>query len=270
MDKIAEYNKERWEELAQAHVVYSRPFLDLNPDSAHKVVDPQGILCDIQGKDVLCLASGGGQQSAAFGLLGANVTVFDLSETQLQRDREAAAHYGTSIQTVQGDMRDLSRFAQASFDIVWHAHSINFVPDAPRVFREVSRVLRVKGFYRVESANPFVMGVDETGWNGESYPLSRPYVDGSEVVYADPYWEVYADDGTSKRVKGPREFRHTLSTMVNSLVDLRFVILGVWEETSQDPNADPGTWEHFKTIAPPWLTFWAVYRPDVFKKVREK
>ena len=41
--------------------------------------------------DVLCLAAGGGQQSVAFALLGANVTVFDLSETQLEHDRLAAA-----------------------------------------------------------------------------------------------------------------------------------------------------------------------------------
>ena len=35
---------------------------------------------------VLCLACGGGQQSVALALLNANVTVFDLSEGQLDRD----------------------------------------------------------------------------------------------------------------------------------------------------------------------------------------
>ena len=39
---------------------------------------------------------------------GSNVTVLDLSETQLERDRLAASHYGHSIVTEQGDMRDLS------------------------------------------------------------------------------------------------------------------------------------------------------------------
>ena len=41
----------------------------------------------IAGKGVLCLAGGGGQQSAAFALLGAKVTVLDFSETQLERDK---------------------------------------------------------------------------------------------------------------------------------------------------------------------------------------
>jgi 2-polyprenyl-3-methyl-5-hydroxy-6-metoxy-1,4-benzoquinol methylase len=48
----------------------------------------------VKGKDVLCLASSGGQQSAAFGVLGANVTVFDLSENMLKKDVATAKHYG--------------------------------------------------------------------------------------------------------------------------------------------------------------------------------
>lgn len=42
---------------------------------------PAGLLADIDGKDVLCLASGGGQQSAVFSLLGAKVTVVDQEMT---------------------------------------------------------------------------------------------------------------------------------------------------------------------------------------------
>ena len=44
-------------------------------------------------------------------------------------------------------------------------------------------------------------------------------------------------------------------------------LLGVWEESSGDPAAEPGTWEHLKAVAPPWLTFWAIYRPDIFTEM---
>src|SRR3712207_564706 len=128
MDDLAHYNRERWEDLAAAHVVFSRPWLQLTPATARALVDPVGLLGDVTGKDVLCLASGGGQQSAAFALLGANVTVVDLAPTQLQRDQEAAAHYGLTIRTLQADMRDLSALESSSFDVVWHAYSINFIP----------------------------------------------------------------------------------------------------------------------------------------------
>jgi len=56
-------------------------------------------------------------------MLGANVTVLDLSESQLQKDRYAADHLGATIETCQGDMRDLSRFQPDTFDLVWQPYS---------------------------------------------------------------------------------------------------------------------------------------------------
>lgn len=267
MDDLAQYNQARWEDLARANIVFSRPWLDLSPEAARALVDPAGILGDVAGKDVLCLASGGGQQSVAFALLGANVTVVDLSPTQLQRDQEAAAHYGLSIQAIQGDMRDLSFLDAANFDIVWHAFSVSFVPDLQVVFREITRVIRDPGVYRLEWANPFFIGLSEEDWTGAGYPLNRPYIDGAEVVFADPAWTVEDGTGVERRITGPREFRHTLSSVINGLVQQGFVLLGLWEETSQNPDADPGSWEHFKAIAPPWLTVWAAYRPATLKEL---
>src|SRR5215208_2335729 len=92
-------------------------------------LDPAGWLGDLDGRRVLCLAGGGGRESACFSLLGARVTVFDLSPEQLERDRTAAAHYGKSVETLCGDMRDLSALQGADFDLVWHPYSLNFVPD---------------------------------------------------------------------------------------------------------------------------------------------
>jgi SAM-dependent methyltransferase len=263
MDELAKYNKERWEDLARANIVFSRPALNLNQASARKMLDPHGMMGSVEGKNVLCLASGGGQQSVAFGLLGAHVTVFDLSDTQLQRDALAAAHYGLSIRAVQGDMRDLSCFDESAFDVVWQAHSINFVPDTRPVFDEVARVLRPDGLYRVDCANPFIAGVDERDWNGEGYQLKLPYIDGAEIENADPCWEVWDEAGTCQKIEGPKEFRHGLGTLVNSLIERNLVIKGMWEEMCENPDAAPGTWEHFKLIAPPGFTIWSTYRPDV-------
>ncbi len=154
MDDIANYNRERWQALARAHAVFTQSRLDFDKDSARAYLDPQGRLDNVVGKDVLCLAAGGGQQSVAFALLGAHVTVVDLSEAQLQSDQEAAAHYNLNLNLFQGDMRDLSRFAEDSYDIVWHPYSLNFVPDARMVFREVARVLRVGGIYYFHVRQP--------------------------------------------------------------------------------------------------------------------
>jgi SAM-dependent methyltransferase len=264
MDPITQYNQQRWEALAQANVEYSRPMLDLTPVSARELLDPHGVMGPVAGKRVLCLAASGGQQSAAFGLLGAQVSVLDFSPTQLQRDRETAAHYGLAVETVQSDMRDLTYFPDAHFDIVWHAHSIVFIPDVEPVFSEVARVLKRGGVYSLSCHNPFVQGIEEHDWDGRAYPLWRPYIDGAEVESADPNWDIGYPDGTSRRVEGPHEFRHALSTLVNGPARRGMVMLGLWEEVNTDPTARPGTWEHLKLIAPPWFTIWFRLWPEAF------
>lgn len=268
MDEVAKYNMARWDALVAADALFTRPALDLDAATAQQKVDADGRLGDVAGKRVLCLACGGGQQSVAFALLGAQVTVFDLSAAQLARDVTAAAHYGDAvvraIVTVQGDMRDLTALDAASFDVVYHAYSLGFVPDAATVFAQVARVLRPGGIYHVHCANPFYLGLTQDDWNGEGYTLKQPYVAGAAQEYADQPW-VYVREQTAAPISPPREYRHTLSALVNGLVTHGFVIVHLSDMAAFAPNPDaqPGTWSHFVNVAPPWLAFWARYRPDV-------
>ena len=264
MDEIAKYNIERWRALVEADALFTRPALNLDGVSARERVDAESRLGNIEGRDVLCLAGGGGQQSAAFALLGANVTVFDLSEAQLQRDAEAATHYGIDIKIVQGDMRDLSCFERDAFDIVYHAYSLGFVPDPRVVFRQVARVMRPGGIYYFNCANPFFLGLSERDWNGEGYTLRQPYIGGAEVSCEDQEW-VYDRSRPKASLQFSREYRHTLSTLLGGLIEQGFIILHVsdYSDFDPDPKAEPGTWDHFISVAPPWLSFWASYRPDV-------
>lgn len=271
MDDVANYNKERWNAMVRANALFTRPALHLDSVSARQRIDPDGRLGELAGKQVLCLASGGGQQSTAFALLGAHVTVYDLSDGQLQRDREAAAHYGVSIETVQGDMRDLSHFADAAFDVVWHPYSINFVPEIGVVFDEVARVLRANGLYHLHFANPFFSGLVAEDWDGNGYPLKLPYMDGAEIACQDEDWVYSRSESAGEAIPAPREYRHTLSTVINGLVERGFVIrhLSDTMDLGADPEAQPGTWDHFVAIVPPWLAVWALYCPDTFQIVNK-
>jgi SAM-dependent methyltransferase len=264
-DELAETNRTRWNALVDANVEYARPMLDLTPESARAFLDPHGIMGDVAGKEVLCLASGGGQQSVAFALLGAKVTVFDLADKQLERDRQAASHYGVAIRTVQGDMRNLEAFADSSFDIVYHAFSINFVPEVAPVISEVSRVSRPGGIYRIEWHNPFTQMISpEVDWNGDGYLLRFEYENGREATEIYPTWTIDGEDGSKHEVDGPREFVHSLSTMMNTFAAHGFVILRADEYVGDDHDAEPGSWFHFTRVTAPYLTLWARYRPDAF------
>ncbi|MCB0081368.1 MAG: class I SAM-dependent methyltransferase, partial [Caldilineaceae bacterium] len=171
VDDVSRHNQKQWDELARSRLEYTLPLLDLTPAAARARIDPLGILGDVTGKAVLCLATGGGQQSACFALLGAHVTVVDLSSIQLERDQEAAAHYGYAVRTIHGDIRDLAPLDGDSFDLVYQAYSLNFVPSVAPVFQEVARVLRPGGLYQVQWANPFTHSVDDQAWDGETYLL---------------------------------------------------------------------------------------------------
>ena len=70
MDDVYNYNKERWESLVQQGALFTKPWLDLDKNSAREKLYLEDVVRDVKGKSVLCLAGGGGQQSAAFSILG--------------------------------------------------------------------------------------------------------------------------------------------------------------------------------------------------------
>jgi len=257
MDTISKINRARWNDLARANVEYSRPYLNFTVAEAQESVYQHGILEAVSGKQVLCLASGGGQDSVAFGLLGALVTVLDLSDVQLERDRQAAAHYGLQTKTIQGDMRDLSVFSANSFDIVWQVYSINFIPSIQPVIAEVRRVLKSDGIYFLQFANPFAVGIDEEKWDGQAYPLTGLYIDGEDLSGRFPDWDVKQLDGSTVKCLSPHEYRHNLGSVLNCLAGNGFTLLGLWEREEKEEDPQPGTWAHYAKVIPPWFsTFW--------------
>jgi ubiquinone/menaquinone biosynthesis C-methylase UbiE len=257
MDNIHKTNRERWNALASANVEYSQPFLDYTPEKAIEYIHRYDIIKDVTGMKVLCLASGGGQDSVAFGLLGAEVTILDLSDVQLKRDRQGAAHHDLKVETIQGDMRDLSVFPDNTFDVVWHPYSINFVPSVEPVYREVARVLKPGRIYYMQFANPFVQALDDEAWDGAAYPFHRPYIDGEDITQYFPHWDVDQPDGIRIKLDSPHEFRHNLSTVLNTMARHGFIFLHVQEWMRKNENPEPGSWPHFTQVAPPWFdSFW--------------
>jgi ubiquinone/menaquinone biosynthesis C-methylase UbiE len=244
-DDIAQTNKLHWEKMVKEGCEFTRPWLGLNANLIDQYVKgqldpipepllamyPPIILDDVEGRDVLCLAAGGGQQSAVFGLLGAHVTVVDLAEGQLKGDRKAAKHYGYEVETIQGDMRDLSCLGNASFHLVYGT-GMSYIPEVKQVYSEVARVLRTGGKYRVDFTNPATEFVDSQDWDGKGYRITKPYT-----------------ERIRRNKDGPTEFRHTLSSIFNELLATGLSIEHVQEAPyyKQRTQAAPGSWHHWQT-----------------------
>ncbi len=177
------------------------------------------------GADVLCLASGGGQQGPILAAAGAKVTVFDNSPRQLAQDRLVADREGLAIRTVEGDMADLSAFADASFDLIVHPVSNVFAADVRPVWREAYRVLRPGGALLAGFNNPAIYIFD---W--ELIDHERRL----EVKYALPYSDIESlseDRRQEYLAKGwPLEFSHTLDDQIGGQIAAGFLIAGFYED----------------------------------------
>src|SRR4051812_26272617 len=111
----------------------------------YQPVDRSWFPADLAGADVLCLASGGGQQGPTLAAAGARVTVLDNSPRQLEQDELVAQRESLPLRTVLGDMCDLSAFAGSSFDLVFNPVSNVFIPALVPVWRGAFPGLRRGG-----------------------------------------------------------------------------------------------------------------------------
>lgn len=185
---------------------------------------PQAWFPPLAGADVLCLASGGGQQGPILAAAGAQVTVFDNSPAQLERDRSVAQRDGLDLRLVQGDMADLSAFADGSFDLVFHPVSNLFAPDLRPVWREAFRVLRPGGVLLAGFLNPDLYIFD----------LAAADAGRLEVRYSLPYADVTdlpADQLAERRRQHlPLEFSHTLATQFGGQLEAGFLLTALYED----------------------------------------
>jgi SAM-dependent methyltransferase len=258
VDDVAIYNARRWQKLTKADALFCRPWSDISLEEAAKRVAPFQ-LGSLAGQRVLCLASGGGQQSIAFALCGADVSVLDLSHEQVWLDKVTAADRGLSLRAEQGDMRDLSIFDEGEFDIVFQPYSIAFVPDASSVFKQVRRVLKQNGVYFVVLPNPFTVGMSVQDWTGEGYLMRFPYVSGEPRAEQDPDWVYNRIHGA---IEGPITYRHGLAETLNSLLSLGFCLERVSDSLHLHPDlTEPGSWDHFVAYAVPWIAIWLRLEP---------
>lgn len=100
---------------------------------------------DLAGKKLLGLASGGGQQMPVFSALGADCTVFDNSDRQLDSEKLVSEREGYAISIIKGDMTKRLPFDDNSFDIIFHPVSNCYIEDVYHIWNECFRILKNGG-----------------------------------------------------------------------------------------------------------------------------
>lgn len=182
---------------------------------------PQSWYPEFKGQEVLCLASGGGQQAPVLAAAGGIVTTLDNSPSQLEQDRLVAQRDNLSINTVEGDMRDLSAFKDEQFTLIFHPVSNVFVPDIQPVWKEAFRVLKPGGVLLSGICNPdmYIFDFDKLDNEGIfDIQYTIPYADTKDLP--PEKLQKHIAEGNAL------EFSHTLEEQIGGQIKVGFIITG--------------------------------------------
>jgi SAM-dependent methyltransferase len=180
---------------------------------------PQEWFGDIKGKKLLGLASGGGQQMPVFCAAGADCTVMDLSDRQLESERMVSEREGYAISIVKADMTERFPFDDEAFDIIFHPVSNCYIKDVQHVWNECFRVLKRGGILLAGMDNGFNFLFDD---------------EGTEVKYTLPF-DPLSNPEQMKDLQDTDsgvQFSHTLEEQLGGQLKAGFVLTDLYEDTN--------------------------------------
>ena len=178
---------------------------------------------ELKGKKVLGLASGGGQQMPIFAALGAQCTVLDYSEKQLESERFVATREEYSIEIIRADMTKPLPFADETFDLIFHPVSNCYVEEVKPIFRECYRVLNKNGV--------LLCGLD----NGMNFIFDD---EETAIKYKLPFNPLKDTKLYEESVKNDWgiQFSHTFEEQIGGQLEAGFILTNVYEDTNGAGN----------------------------------
>ena len=174
---------------------------------------------DLDGKTVLGLASGGGQQIPIFAAHGAVCTVLDYSTAQCESERMVAAREGYDVKVIQGDMTKRLPFEDESFDLIFHPVSNCYVEEVKSIFKECYRVLKKGGV--------LLCGLD----NGMNFIFDDTE---TTVMYSLPFNPLKDKQMYEDSVKNDWgiQFSHTMEEQIGGQLEAGFILTDLYEDTN--------------------------------------
>ncbi len=174
---------------------------------------------DLKGKKLLGLASGGGQQMPVFAALGADCTVFDYSEKQLENEKKVAEREHYQIRIIRGDMTKPLPFEDETFDLIFHPVSNCYVEDVRPIWKECRRVLKRGGILIAGMSHYMDYIIDSEGKMIVNPLPFNPLKNPEQMKQL-----AEADAGV--------QFSHSLEEQIGGQLEAGFTLLSLYEDTN--------------------------------------
>lgn len=236
MDKLdyIKYNADAWDNTDESLSCYATAISHaeylaakngtLDVTLAGVKLVPREWFPELRNADVLGLACGGGQQCPVFAAHGANVTVTDISDSQLANEKYVAEREGYNINIVKADLSKTFPFEDNSFDIIFNPVSNCYIEDISLMWKECARVIR-KG------------GVLMMAFVKEEHYMFEPDFQNEKVLISrhslpfNPLRDLSKEEVEEKqKSKRPFAFSHTLTEQIGGVIKAGFEITDIFED----------------------------------------
>lgn len=190
---------------------------------------------ELKGKKILGLASGGGQQMPIFTAAGAQCTVLDYSQAQLDSEAMVARREGYEIEIVRADMTKPLPFPDGSFDLIFHPVSNCYVEQVEPIWQECARVLKPGGV--------LLAGLD----NGVNFWFDE---DERVLTYTMPFNPLVNPEHRAllEEQDCGMQFSHTIEEQIGGQLRAGFQLTDIYGDTNGEGNL------HKHNIASFWAT----------------
>lgn len=182
------------------------------------------LLGDVEGKRVLEIGCGGGQNTIALAQWGAEAFGVDPTQNQIAHARNLARKCGVHALFAVAPAEELP-FGDTHFDAAVSSHAFGYVTDIEKAYKEVHRVLKENGIFVLCLSHPYFNAVGFYLAEDPEEPEIRDYLSWPEI--ASWNWDCGKE---SIKMWG---YNRTLSQIINPLLE-RFILEKMVEQGIED------------------------------------
>jgi 2-polyprenyl-3-methyl-5-hydroxy-6-metoxy-1,4-benzoquinol methylase len=216
---------EAWEARHGSPKDYAK---ELMVDPSNKVGYYLDEIGNVEGKRVLNLLGSKGNKAVCFALLGAEVTVVDISSENKRYAMELAEAAGVSLTYIVKDVLELGEEKMSPFDIViLEMGVLHYFVDLHPLFRKVSKLMNETGIFIVRDYHPFVSKTMRV-INGETVLEGDYFSEG--YVEVDVAYSALLPETVQNKLEKNVIRQWTLSEIVNALINSNLKIRNMKED----------------------------------------